>query len=94
MSIVKTLRQAIKRDGRSLRALAREAGISPIQLTRFLRGERGLVTDTMDALCAVLALELKPKQPTKRQVNSGTKTATRQRARHAVSTGRRRPVDR
>lgn len=62
MGIVKDLRGAIERDGRSINALARDAGLSPIQLSRFIRGERGLNTPAVDALCEALELELRPKR--------------------------------
>jgi len=65
MGIVSELKQAIERDGRSLNALARDAGLSPIQLSRFVRGERGLTTPAVDALCETLGLELKPKRQRK-----------------------------
>lgn len=59
---MKELKQAIERDGRSLNALARDAGIAPILLSRFVRGIRGLNTATVDALCEVLGLQLTPKR--------------------------------
>ena len=62
MGFVQDLRKAIERDGRSLNALAREAGLSPIQLSRFIRGERGLTTPAVEALCDSLRLELRPKR--------------------------------
>jgi len=62
MGIVKELQKAIERDGRSLRALARDAGITAIQLSRFLRNERGLTTPAVDALCEALGLRLAPKR--------------------------------
>lgn len=61
MGIVKELQAAIERDGRSLRALARDAGVSPIQVSRFVRGERGLNSPAVDALCEALGLTLTPK---------------------------------
>lgn len=62
MGIVKELREAIERDGRSINALARDAGLSPIQLSRFIRGERGLTTPAVDSLCEALGLTLSPKR--------------------------------
>jgi transcriptional regulator with XRE-family HTH domain len=61
MGITKDLQASILKDGRSQYALAKAAGLSPIQLGRFLRGERGLTTPTVDALCEVLGLTLTPK---------------------------------
>lgn len=64
MGIITQLREAIQNDSRSLNGLARVAKLSPIQLSRFVRGERGLTTPAVDALCEVLGLELRR---TKRQ---------------------------
>jgi hypothetical protein len=62
MGIIKELQDAILNDGRSQYALAKAAGLSPIQLGRFVRGERGLTTPAVDALCEVLGLELRAKR--------------------------------
>ena len=69
MSFTKDLQQAIKRDPRSLRGIARDAGIAPIQITRFLRNERTLRTPAVDGLCEALGLKLAPKK--QRQVSCG-----------------------
>jgi hypothetical protein len=63
MSVSDELRRAIQRDGRSVYALAHEAGLSAIQIWRFLRDERGLTTPAVDQLCDVLGLELRPRRP-------------------------------
>lgn len=65
MGIVNELREAIKRDGRSVHALALDAGLSPIQVWRFIRDERGLTTPAVNALCDTLGLELRPKRTRK-----------------------------
>lgn len=65
MGVVSELRKAIERDERTTYALARDAGLSPIQLSRFIRGERGLTTPAVDALCETLGLELRPKRQRK-----------------------------
>jgi len=62
VSITRELREAIERDGRSINALARTTGLSPIQVSRFIRGERGLNTPAVDALCEALGLELRPRR--------------------------------
>lgn len=67
MGIVSELRKAIEQDGRTMYALSRDAGLSPIQLSRFIRGERGLTTPAVDALCEALGLELRPKRKPKRE---------------------------
>ena len=53
------LREAIRRDGRSLCQIAAASGTNDGQLSRFCRNERGLTTDTVDRLCAFLGLELR-----------------------------------
>lgn len=54
-----TLREAIRRDGRSATTLARDSGVSKPQITRFLRGERSLTLGAVDRLCVALGLELR-----------------------------------
>jgi transcriptional regulator with XRE-family HTH domain len=56
MSIAKQLKSAIESSGKSQYQLAKEADISPIQLTRFLRGDRDLRLATADRLATVLGL--------------------------------------
>ena len=51
------LREAIRRDGRSLSAIAMVAGIDRGQLSRFMRGERGLNLDTTQLVCEALGVE-------------------------------------
>ena len=41
-------------------AIAKKAGISRQQFYRFVRGERGLTLNSLDKLCYVLGLTLKP----------------------------------
>ena len=57
MSIIDALREAIRRDGRSLPTLADDAGIDKGQLSRFMRAQRGLTLDTADAVCNALGVE-------------------------------------
>ncbi len=66
MGVTDDLRKAIRADSRTVNALAREAGLSPIQVWRFLNDERGLTTPGVDALCNVLGLELRSKRNRKR----------------------------
>ena len=56
---------AIKKDGRPLRVLALAAGLDPGQLTRYIQGERDLVTHNFDALARVLRLHLVPEDQLK-----------------------------
>lgn len=53
------LRKAITASGKTRYRLAVEAGIRPHQLDYFIRGERGLRSDTIDKLALVLGLELR-----------------------------------
>ena len=53
------LRQAIRDSGQSLCHIAGECGVDDGILSRFMRGERGLTTKTLDRLCAYLGLELR-----------------------------------
>lgn len=52
------LRDAIKRDGRSLYALAVDSGVDRGVLVRFMNGEREPTLPTADRICRVLGLEL------------------------------------
>lgn len=52
------LRQAISNSGMSLNGLARETGVHPAQLSRFLREERTLTLPAVSKLCAFLGLRL------------------------------------
>jgi transcriptional regulator with XRE-family HTH domain len=52
------LRQAIREGGFSQAALARETGLSEGQISRFLKGERGLSLESIDRLMDVLELEI------------------------------------
>lgn len=51
-------RQAIRDSGFSLYALRRLTGVEPSALSRFLRGQRSVTVDTLDALADTLGLEL------------------------------------
>jgi transcriptional regulator with XRE-family HTH domain len=51
--------------GMSNRELARQAGVPEGAISRFLSGERGLNLETIDKLCRVLRVELRPIQPNK-----------------------------
>jgi plasmid maintenance system antidote protein VapI len=62
MNVSDQIRAAIERDGRTVYALARDAGVSAIQIWRFLRDERGLTTAVVDRLCETLGLELRPRR--------------------------------
>lgn len=56
--ISEQVRQAIAESGASLRELSRKTDLYPSQLSRFMRGERGLTTGSLDRLAAYLGLKL------------------------------------
>jgi hypothetical protein len=57
-----TLSEAIKRavaeSGKSVNAVAKEAGVPQTVVQRFVSGQRGLLLGTAERLCAYLGLEL------------------------------------
>jgi hypothetical protein len=63
--LTKSLRDAIRRDGRTLYAIARDAGIPYPPLYRFVKGDKdgckqGLRLTTADKIAETLGLELRP----------------------------------
>lgn len=62
MSISDQLRRIIESSGQSWYRIAIESGVQQSSLSRFMRGERGLTTDSLDKIGAVLGLELKVKK--------------------------------
>lgn len=60
------IRRAIGRDFPNTRNLALAARLSPIQLSRFLNGERTLTAPCIDRLCEVLGLKLVASKKRKR----------------------------
>jgi transcriptional regulator with XRE-family HTH domain len=76
MDLAEQLREAVKASGRSLGQLARESGVDPSRLSRFLRGERDLTLEATGKLCGVLGLtfcpvEAPPATPAKRKRGKG-----------------------
>jgi plasmid maintenance system antidote protein VapI len=57
------LRVAIKNSGLTQYRLSQEAGINRSILTRFVSGQRGLTSDSIDRLMKCLGLELRPIEP-------------------------------
>ena len=57
-AISESLRSYIKRDGRSLYALAEVTGVNRGVLSRFVRSERDIGMATADRLCKALGLKL------------------------------------
>ena len=60
MTLSDTIRDAMRRDGRSLYALAVDSGVSRGQLVRFANAQRELTLPAADRLCKALKLELRP----------------------------------
>jgi transcriptional regulator with XRE-family HTH domain len=50
--------QRLEKDGRSLRAMARELGLDPSAVSRMLRGERKMSAEEQDRIAAYLAVPL------------------------------------
>jgi transcriptional regulator with XRE-family HTH domain len=59
-SAVTVVKDAIRRDNRSITRLARDAGVSQSQVSRFVSGKRGVTIVTMERLLGTLGLELRP----------------------------------
>ena len=53
------LRQFIGERDESLAEIGRRTGVDHSMLSRFLRGERGLSTKSLDRLCKYLGVELR-----------------------------------
>ena len=60
MDFVKVVRDAIRKDGRSLYRLAADSGLSVAIVQRFASGERDIRLATATKLCKALKLELRP----------------------------------
>ena len=59
MTLSEAIRSAMKRDGRSLYALANDSGVSRGVVVRFFNGQRDIGLKTADKLFKALGLELK-----------------------------------
>ena len=57
-AVTAAVRRAVLESGRSLTDVARATGIDLGNLSRFVRGERGLSMENFDALCEHLGLRL------------------------------------
>ena len=67
-TVTETLKETMERTGKNLHELSRMTGLLPEQLSRFLKGERGLHSDSIDKLCQAFNLELVPRRrPRKRK---------------------------
>lgn len=57
-SMADQLRSAIAKSGRSFYELGAEAGVHPVQVSRFAKGERDLRLESASRLAGVLGLRL------------------------------------
>lgn len=57
------LKAAVRRSGKGVRELARESGLAPSQITRFMAG-REVYSETLNKLVEALGLTLTPKRTT------------------------------
>lgn len=68
-SISGAVRDAIHRSELPLRTIAAKAGLSPVELDEFLKGERTLRSDASDRSAATISFEV-CRQPSEVPVNS------------------------
>jgi transcriptional regulator with XRE-family HTH domain len=61
--LIDQLKEQIRGSGRSLNQIAEGSGISVSQLSRFMRGERGLTLHAAEKVCRTLHLHLEPDEP-------------------------------
>jgi transcriptional regulator with XRE-family HTH domain len=61
--VIEQLREAIRRDGRSLNKLAQASGVGDDQLSRFMGGKRSLTLPAVEKICRALRLGLLPLDP-------------------------------
>jgi DNA-binding phage protein len=59
--LIQALRKAIEQDGRSINAIAIDAGLSASVVWRFVQAQRGMGIEAAAALAETLGLELRPK---------------------------------
>lgn len=60
-SLTEMLKTSLRSSGRSFYQIAKESGVSPIIVTRFLAGKRDIRMATADKLAGVLGLKLESK---------------------------------
>jgi len=68
------LRERIEQDGRSIPALAREAGIERTALWRFVKRRRNITIESVDHLAAVLKIRLADEEGTAPQTYPAGRT--------------------
>ena len=68
------IRRAILASGQSRYAIAKASGVSEAALSRFMSGERGLTTATLDRLADVLGLEIVARRGRSERKQKGAKS--------------------
>ena len=59
MSVLDSIREAIRKSGKSRYAIAKETGIDEGQLSKFMRGKAGLSLANLEAILETINLQLK-----------------------------------
>ena len=70
-SLSDQLRRIIAESGLSRYELARRSGVEQSALSRFVNGQRGLTTESLDRLARTLGLELTAKPPVFKRKKGG-----------------------
>ncbi|HVP12719.1 MAG TPA: helix-turn-helix domain-containing protein [Phycisphaerae bacterium] len=68
MNLEKTLRDAMKADGRTVYAFARDSGLRVSLVQRFYKNGGGLTLASASKLCGLLGLDLRPLAPRQKEV--------------------------
>ena len=79
-TFTEALRRYIVNSGTPIARLAVQAGIMPSMLFRFKNQNRSLALATVDKLCAVLGLELRPRCRSAVEANTKSKSKPKRRA--------------
>ena len=66
-TVSEILRKTIRNSGESQRGICRATGLDPAALCRFMSGQTGLTTTSVDKLAAYFGLELVKKRRTRRK---------------------------
>lgn len=65
--LVGQLREAIQGSKMSLNELARQCGVGPDRLSRFVRGQRDLTLEAAEKICDTLGLRLAPEKQRRKE---------------------------
>ena len=61
-TVTEQLRRAVEQSGESRYSISKATGVDKAVLSRFVASGRGVRSETFDALCEYLGLELRPKR--------------------------------